>query len=639
MPKKIEATTHSLIVLIVLISVQIFCLFPGSMAVTPPERWDYRQGNWTYIEKLGFPVNITRNHIGIGKNWTYVFNLDNDSQYHVYFYGKWIGTTTDYDIFVYDPDGNMETYHTASFGLMEHLGTTVEHPLFNPKKDGNYSILIVNDLKDSGGAEAGTLMVIEHLDANRRYKDKLYMVGKDPATEQPRYYTTWVYEFNSSSRRTEISVDVPETLDMYEVRLYLMANPASKLGEYLLGMPIAWEQGLYNKTTQSVGGYNTNFTAYRGNIFDSCEYRGEDMFINYTSPSTGNLLYHLVLIAEWAYGNISFVIKTDFTKPYLNVSKPDRAYAEKATTITAIANDTGSGIDFVNMSYSINNGASWNSTLMTQSQHQTYTGSIPGQPLGTTVLYRVEAQDYAENEVTDEGSYKCVGNSTISLTLNASQITGGASMRVEGSVLPARANANVSIQYVSPTGSTINQTTKTDAHGNFSDTYTPQASGSWTVKASWEGDQDYLGSSNTTQLTVSKIQQTLQMSISKEKIALGESLAISGLLSPALPNATINLIATDPESQQTITKVQTTSQGTFTHDLKPDLAGPWIIMAVFEGDVFHSLASSKTLSFEVAEAGGLGFLNWQTLVIIAVVVAVIVVVTMGIRRARRQPLE
>ena len=394
-------------------------LLIGSEAYVPPHIWDYHQGNWTYVEQLGFPINVSKDQIDIGKNWTYIFTLDNNSQYHVYFYGEWLGTETDYDIFVYDPQGYLETYHTESHGLIEHLGTTVEQPLFKPKKDGNYSILIINDPKDSQRAESGTLMVIEHLEVNSWYRDKTYLeVGAPP------YFTSWVYEFNSSSQHIEIAVDVPDTLDMYEVRLYLMANPALDLGSDLLGIPISWEPGLYGQTQQEAGGYNTNRTAYRGNAFDSHEYKGQNMLINYTSTYNGNLLYHLVFLAEYGAGNLSYIIQSDFSKPFLNVTPPGTVYTGYTAHITMIANDSGSGLESIESSYSVDEGNNWTSIEQIQLGQSVYELIIPGQPAGTTVFYRIEVSDHAGNKVIETGSYLSQSPSAVIIAQSSLLIAG-----------------------------------------------------------------------------------------------------------------------------------------------------------------------------------------------------------------------
>ena len=75
------------------------------------------EGNCTYIEKPMFPVLINSSQIPIGENWTIICPLQAGHNYHIYFYGAWINTSstakTDYDIYVYDPTGKLGK-HTHS---------------------------------------------------------------------------------------------------------------------------------------------------------------------------------------------------------------------------------------------------------------------------------------------------------------------------------------------------------------------------------------------------------------------------------------------------------------------------------------------------------------------------------------------
>ena len=79
------------------------------------------QGNYTYVEKPIFPVLINSSQIPIGGNWTIICPLQANHNYHIYCYGAWINTSsaakTDYDFYVYDPQGNLESTHTESAGL------------------------------------------------------------------------------------------------------------------------------------------------------------------------------------------------------------------------------------------------------------------------------------------------------------------------------------------------------------------------------------------------------------------------------------------------------------------------------------------------------------------------------------------
>ncbi len=623
----------ALILLLLVAQIIVYSHFslviPNVIAAEFPLEWDYHDGSYTYIDKLGVPVSV---QLDIGGGWVYVFDLDNDTRYHIYFHGDWLGTETDYDIAIYDPDGQRipDQYHTESHGLIEHTGTNYTWPFFHPEKDGEYSIYIMNDPKESTGTASGTLMVVENIDINRFYGDKLYLEGKDPGTNENRPSTTWVYEFNTSSNHIEIPVTVPDYLDMYEVRLYLMANPAAGLGQELLGMPIAWEPGLYDGTHQSsVGGSSIEDTAYRGNAFDSCEYWGKDMLINYTSPYSGNLLYHLVFIAELGAGNPSFVVKTDLTPPNLAVTGPGKVLPGEEATITAIANDTESGVEMVNLSYSLDNGLNWNTMSMNQSQSYVYTGTIPGQPIGAPVFYKVEALDFARNKAVEEGSYQSKYLSKVLLSLSASRISGGESITLEGLIVPPKADVDVLIQYMDPEDSVVYRGVKAGSLGNFTDNFTPDKAGVWKVQASWDGDLEYFGASNMTSLTVDKMAVTLDLTV-KSSITIGDILEITGSVTPTLPYATIKIYVTDPEGTLTISDAQTSSQGGYSLDLILDAKGAWIITAVFPGDALHRSASSSSLTCNVTG----GFFDWPTVLVIPLAAAVIIIVFFVLRRRR-----
>ncbi|MFH0748614.1 MAG: LamG-like jellyroll fold domain-containing protein [Candidatus Bathyarchaeota archaeon] len=578
-------------------------VYPRWVSLT--SHWDYHSGRWEFINKPGFPVNIPRDFIQLGENYTYVYTLDNDSVYHIYFYGNWTnpqGSHTDYDVYVFGPSGHLESTHTESAGLLEHLGTTVDDPFFKPKTDGNYSFLIINDDKESQNAESGSFMLIEHLEVNTKYSETLFMQGPNELTAVPQYHTIWVYEFNSSSKRIQIPIDVPTSLDMYEARLYLMANPTQNLGSHLLGAPIAWEPGLYADRSQEVGGFNSDPTGYRGNTFDSCEYNGQTMLLNYTSPYDGNLLYHLVFIAESGYGYLNFTIRTDTTLPSLAVLKPKVVLAGSNTSILAIANDSYSGIESVNLLFSTNNGNSWNSIAMVEVQSRTYKSTVPGQTAGTTVIYKVIAEDYAGNQVLDEGTYQCKNASNINLSAVASQLSGSGNLNLTGTVVPGTLNNTIMIQYVSPLGKTITRISTTDSLGHFSDTYLPDTSGTWRISASWDGNMEYLGSSNVTLLAIEKMIHTLDVSLGNTaQMVLGEKIWINGTLSPALSNVEISLILNNPKGNTEIKKVVTSPQGQYALSFEPTSKGSWDITAVFGGNSLHKNTSSNAVSFEVTE--------------------------------------
>ncbi|MGF3523188.1 MAG: hypothetical protein ACQXXJ_08875, partial [Candidatus Bathyarchaeia archaeon] len=263
---------------------------------------------------------FNESQITIGSNWSVVVPLVANHSYHVYCYGEWVhnGSTpkTDYDIYVYNPEGIQESEHTAAAGIPEHLGSRVNDTFFVPKMSGNYTFVIENDRRQSNGTQAGTFMVIENLETDRWYS--CYIEGKN-ASQASSLYTSWAYEFVTDKPNIEIWIKVPDTLDMYEARLYVMSDVHSLV---INGAPLPWEPGLYGNFTNDVGGYSLDSEKYRGVAYASCEFRGQDMFLNFSTTNTVKTLYHLVLIGESGAGKAEFLIKTQFGNAGLTPVEP-----------------------------------------------------------------------------------------------------------------------------------------------------------------------------------------------------------------------------------------------------------------------------------------------------------------------------
>lgn len=592
----------------------------------------YKLGNWTYVSKPVLPLKINASQIPIGANWTYFYALNANHTYQVYFYGEWINydpdyPKTDYDVFVYNPSGELESYHTEAAGLPEHLGTTVDQPFFTPKQTGNYSFLIKNDPRESQGAEEGTFMLIENIEPNRWHQR--YLIGK--VNDQPVENTTWAYEFNTTSRHIEVWIDVPDALDMYEARLYLMANPSKGMGDLLNAMPLAWEPGLYSEVSGDYGGYNLDSRGFRNtDAMASSEFPGEDMLINYTFPYEGNILYHLVLIAEDGVGSLNFTVKTDFEAPSLSVENPiDQAYSNNETTITARVSDEF-GLKRVLLNYTIDDWATWTSTVMSASQNQTYVGTIAGQPAGVTVKYKILAADIADNNAEVQRSYVVKNPTNVSIILSNSTIYYGENITVTGLISPS--GATVTLNYTVD-GVVVSKSLSTNSSGFFNDVYLPNQTGLWTVLASWRGNGSYFGaSSGYKNFTVNRTLMSVICNVSRVQLTIGENVTIIGSVNPVVENMSVVLIFTMPNGSTVERHVYTNSNGTFTASFRPNFIGTWRVQAKFNGDDLRGESHSELVPFFVADT----WMNqYMMYIIMGVVAAIIVFVAVIFIRKRR----
>ena len=93
----------------------------------------------------------------------------------------------------------------------------------------------------------------------------------------------------------------------------------------------------------------------------------------------------------------------------------------------------------------------------------------------------------------------------INLSLSTKSVTLGNTLTVSGSVTPSVSgfapvsNVSVTLTYTKPDATTSTVTVTSSTDGSFSDTYTPDVAGSWSVTASWAGNVAYLGATSSTE--------------------------------------------------------------------------------------------------------------------------------------------
>ena len=456
-------------------------------------------GNWTYMEKPMFPVFLNDSQVEIGKNWSVVCPLRVNHSYHVYCYGEWIDwdwqPQTDYDVYVYDPFGEMEGYHTESAGFPEHLGTGVDEAFFVPKFSGNYTFVVENDLRESNSSEQATFMIIENVECNVWHEH--YVEGKQ--NDLPVLETSWAYEFVTESQHVEVLIKVPDSLDMYEARLYLMANPQEDMGSVLNDVPLAWEHGLYGERDDVFGGYNLESREYRGLAYASCEFHGQDMFINFTSPYLGKSLYHLVLIGEVGSGTIEFLVKTEFGSACLKPSiVPRRVYPNNDTVVAYVSNSTD--LKNVTLQYSTNDWENATGLEMEILDKRTCRGVVPGQAAGTFVSYRVEASDVLENVLVACGNYSVKYLSVLNLTVIREAVYLDENITVKGYLTPPAESLPITVCFTS-----ANESKQiicyTLANGTFTASFKPETLETWKVEAKF-GEDEFRYESSSCQLMV-----------------------------------------------------------------------------------------------------------------------------------------
>lgn len=474
--------------------------------ISSPEELEYNKfvhtytnsnkGNWTIVDKPMFPVYFNESQIAIGGNWSVVETLVANHTYHIYCFGDWVNNgskpKTNYDLYVYNPRGILESTHTKAAGLVEQLATKENNLYFAPQTTGNYTFVVVNNPGSSNGTQAATFMTIENINTNKWYSQKIDGRNPDSST---KYRTSWAYEFVTDESDIEVYIKVPSTLDMYEARLYLMSNSESFI---LDGCPLPWEPGLYGNISENVGGYNLDSEHYRGVAYASCESNGKDMIIRYSNPSPGKTLYQLVLIGEIGSGNVDFIVKTQFKGAGLTIKEQmGRIYPNNQTKITCISSNTV--LESAVLSYSTDR---WNSSEILQMtvMEMNCTAIIPAHKAGTQVFYRVIANDTLMNTLRAEGNYTVKQASKLNITAVEDKVKVGDNITITGVLAGQTTSASIKILFMSALY-TETVDVKTLPDGTFTASSLTNSTGVWAVQAYFNGG-DIAYSSDSNQLSI-----------------------------------------------------------------------------------------------------------------------------------------
>ena len=573
---------------------------PWARGIDPDEIF----GNFTLVNKPVPAVPISSGEIPIGKASTYSYNLQGGRKYHIYLTGEWANPTThltDYDIHVYKINGVnpvLISTHTESAGLPEQVSNDGLGRYFIPSEDGHYWFNVRNDAIESQAAESGSLMVVEHIEGNIWYRR--YLKGK--VNEEPVPDTTWSYEFVSSSDHIRVYVDVPQFLDMYEARLYIMGNPGVNKGELVEGIPIAWEPGLRGEVSTVYGGYNLDQQGYRDeDAMASCERMGEDMVIDFEVPVSGSLLYHLALIAEYGYGTIDFMVQTDFDSPILQLVEAPETVEEQEPTRLVVNIQDELSITETSFSYSTNGGVSWSALPITIEQGGNYSVTVPAVERDTLVDYIFQAEDERGNVGEVLGSYTFVPqtdfDSPVLELIDPPEFSESEEpTRLAVNVTDVSPIKDVSFRYSTDDAETWKTVSVELEDDGLYSAAVPLVSPGTVVNYVFEAEDDW-GNTGTISGTYNTTGRTyLYISLDENEILGGDPILLTGVTHPAEINV---MICYSHEGDYHNYTLISGERGSFNHSFTPTAMGIWDVHVEYHGDEVYLPASSETLNFTV----------------------------------------
>jgi hypothetical protein len=95
-------------------------------------------------------------------------------------------------------------------------------------------------------------------------------------------------------------------------------------------------------------------------------------------------------------------------------------------------------------------------------------------------------------------------STSVSCSISSSEITEGSSVTASGSISPVVPGVTVTLTYKKPDSTKITRTVTTGSDGSYSSSYSPDAVGSWSVTASWNGDSLHEGASSLSKTFIVK---------------------------------------------------------------------------------------------------------------------------------------
>jgi len=186
---------------------------------------------------------------------------------------------------------------------------------------------------------------------------------------------------------------------------------------------------------------------------------------------------------------------------------------------------------------------------------------------------------------------------TLSISLSSSSVQIGTAVTISGTLNPAR-TGTVSI-YTSFGGSAFTKLVEVDlSNGQYSYSLTPDKIGTYVIKADWPGDNDYAAvTSSQTTLSVTKITPTIALSLSSTSASVGDSITVSGTISPFSGTTDVDLAITG--SSGTNQASVTSTDGTFSYTFTGDSEGTYTVQASIPASSNYNTAQSSQVTVTV----------------------------------------
>ena len=326
-------------------------------------------------------------------------------------------------------------------------------------------------------------------------------------------------------------------------------------------------------------------------------YRGDSLLATVTSGTggaftktltglnTGTYVFKAVYEGNSNYNNatssnLTLVVNKASSSINLNVSSTAITYGESVTVSGTLSAGTGKTVKIYDGNTVID--------TVTTGANGSFSKSVTGLNAGSHTLKAVFDTD--ANYVTSQSSTTTVtvGKQATTLSLTGQNVTYPNNVELTGSL--SVPNKSVKIY----NGSSLIATVTSGSDGSFSRTVSGLNAGSYTFKAVYEGDSNYIGSnSSNLNITVSKATPTI--SLTGENVNYPNNIVLSGVLT--VSNQSVKIY----NGNTLVDTITTGSDGKFTKTISGYGVGSYTFKAVFEGNTNYNSKTSSNLSITVSK--------------------------------------
>ena len=222
-----------------------------------------------------------------------------------------------------------------------------------------------------------------------------------------------------------------------------------------------------------------------------------------------------------------------------------------------------------------------------------------------TVL--VENSNWINNNLTTNPLYVVISegeaktSTILTLSTNKSTYTIGETIEVTGSLTDDEETGLTGKSIKIYVNNTLVDTVTTQGNnGSFSKSITANISGEVSIKAVFEGDEDYYSNNAIETITVNKKTATITFAASKASYDLGETISLSGTLKSGNTNigsASVKIY----DGDSLLDTVSTNASGAFSKSISASAVASKTYKAVYEGDNTYTSVTSSDVSVSIVK--------------------------------------